>query len=309
VAAIRAKSDNDTQYLSYQVVAGVSEILASATGATFPSVDGATFRKIIVALPSPNEQRAIAKALSDVDALVGALEKLIAKKRAIKQAAMQQLLTGKTRLPGFSGEWETKSVQEIAGSPECIVDGPFGSNLKKSDYIDKGVPVLQGMNITADRFSWRGIRYISSQKAKQLLRSNAREGDILTVKIGSVGFSALIDSLNSHEYAIIPANLLRIRVRNTDTDAAFFAHLLSSNIGKRKLMDLAGNTAQPALGLGGVRKLLFAVPPTLTEQTAIAAILSDIDAEIAALERRRDKTKQIKQGMMQELLTGRTRLV
>ena len=114
VAAIRAKADNDTQYLSYQVISGVSDILAAATGSTFPSVDGASFRKIRVLLPPPAEQRAIAEALSDVDGLLGALEELIAKKRAIKQAAMQQLLTGKTRLPGFSGAWEMKKISEVA---------------------------------------------------------------------------------------------------------------------------------------------------------------------------------------------------
>ena len=88
VAAIRAKADNDTQYLSYQVISGVSDLLAAATGSTFPSVDGASFRKILVLLPSPAEQRAIAEALSDVDGLLAALEALIAKKRAVKQAAM-----------------------------------------------------------------------------------------------------------------------------------------------------------------------------------------------------------------------------
>ena len=114
VAAIRANADNDTQYLSYQVISGVSELLAAATGSTFPSVDGASFRKILVLLPSPDEQRAIAETLSDVDGLLAALEALIAKKRAIKQAAMQQLLTGKSRLPGFSGAWETRLLGDVA---------------------------------------------------------------------------------------------------------------------------------------------------------------------------------------------------
>ncbi len=133
VAAVRAKAANDTQYLSYQVILGVSNLLAAATGSTFPSVDGASLRKILILSPLPPEQRAIAAVLSDVDELIGSLEALIAKKRAIKQAAMQQLLTGRTRLPGFGGEWEMVelgavlrirdrkiSPVEVGGDTPCV---------------------------------------------------------------------------------------------------------------------------------------------------------------------------------------------
>ena len=104
IAAIRAKQKNSTVYLSYHVLSTVSDIITTATGSTFPSVDRGTLNSITILLPPPTEQRAIAEVLSDVDRLIEALDKLIAKKRAVKQAAMQQLLTGKTRLPGFSVE-------------------------------------------------------------------------------------------------------------------------------------------------------------------------------------------------------------
>ena len=152
VAAIRAKADNDTQYLSYQVISGVSDILAAATGSTFPSVDGASFRKIRVSLPPPDEQRAIAESLSDVDGLLGALEELIAKKRAIKQAAMQQLLTGKTRLPGFSGKWETKRLGEIGDISGAGVDKKVSTNevpVRLVNYLDvyhKTISIFKGSN-------------------------------------------------------------------------------------------------------------------------------------------------------------------
>ena len=114
VAAIRANADNHTPYLSYQVILGVSSLVAAATGSTFPSVDGASLRKVRVLLPPLPEQRAIGRVLSDVDELIGSLEALIAKKRAIKQAAMQELLTGRTRLPGFGGEWGAVALGDIA---------------------------------------------------------------------------------------------------------------------------------------------------------------------------------------------------
>ncbi len=222
---------------------------------------------------------------------------------------MQQLLTGQTRLPGFSGEWEVKSIAELAGGDENIVDGPFGSNLKNSDYTPTGVPVLQGLNITGDRFVWKGVRYIPEKKAKEVFRSNAQIGDLLTVKIGSVGFSALIDYLDGHQFAIIPANLMRVRFRDAACDPHFLYYFLTSIRGKQTIKDLAANTAQPALSLSKFRELLVPVPDSVKEQTAIATVLSDMDAEIAGLEARRDKTRALKQGVMQELLTGRIRLV
>jgi type I restriction enzyme S subunit len=289
---------------------GQKQVLSDTSSTGVPMISQRQIANFQIAFPPTiEEQRAIAVSLSDVDALLGGLERLITKKRDLKQAAMQQLLTGQTRLPGFSGEWEVKSIGELAGGDENIVDGPFGSNLKNSDYLTTGIPVLQGLNITGDRFVWKEVRYISKKKAKELFRSNAQIGDLLTVKIGSVGFCALIDYLDGHQFAIIPANLLRIRFLGNMCDPVFLYYILSSTQGKQMLRDIAANTAQPALGLKGFRKILIPVPNSVKEQTAIASILSDMDAEIAALEARRDKTRALKQGMMQELLTGKTRLI
>jgi type I restriction enzyme S subunit len=298
-------------YLSYQFhgESFKQRVRDVAVGQTMASLNTTILRNVKVVLPILPEQRAIAEALGDVDALIGGLEQLIAKKRDLKQAAMQQLLTGQTRLPGFSGEWEVKSIGELAGGDENIVDGPFGSDLKNSDYTPTGVPVLQGLNITGDRFIWKAIRFISDKKGTALFRSNAQIGDLLTVKIGSVGFSAIIEHLNGHQFAIIPANLLRVRFRNTRSDPRFVYYALTSTRGKRALRDLAANTAQPALSLAGFRRLPVAVPSCVEEQTAITLVLSDVDSEIEALEQRLAKTRALKQGMMQELLTGKTRLV
>lgn len=259
--------------------------------------------------PTHTEQTAIATALSDTDALITLLEKLIAKKRLIKQGAMQQLLTGKKRLPGFSEKWINKSISHIVGGNDNIIDGPFGSNLKNSDYVQEGIPVLQGLNITRDKFVWKEIRYISTEKAKSLYRSNARIGDLLSVKIGSVGYSAIIDNLDGNEYAIIPANLLRIRINNSTANSRFVYYILTSRFGKLSLKDLSGNTAQPAISLTGFRNLTFYIPHDIDEQAAIAQVLNDMDAEIDSLEQKLEKYNLIKQGMMQELLTGKTRLV
>ncbi|HLO18790.1 MAG TPA: restriction endonuclease subunit S [Anaerolineales bacterium] len=305
LARIRTRKDVDPKFVFQMLQSDLAKhrLTVAAVGTTRMELSIAILKQVRIPLPPTKaEQEAIAEALSDADALIEALEQLIAKKRQVKQGAMQELLHPQD-------DWILATVAELAGGAENIVDGPFGSNLKNSDYVASGIPVLQGLNITHDQFVWKEVRYISRKKAKDLYRSNARVGDLLTVKIGSIGFSAIIDDLDGNNFAIIPANLLRTRIQNPNTDALFVYYLLTSNAAKKKLRDLAGNTAQPAIGLTGFRNLSFAVPTSRKEQTAIVEILSDMDAEIAALEAKLAKARQVKQGMMSELLAGRVRLV
>jgi len=106
--------------------------------------------------------------------------------------------------------WRVTTIGEVAAPvPNAIVDGPFGSNLKLNDYVENGVPVLQGKNITNDAFQWFDVRFISDRKANELKRSSVRLGDILLVKIGSIGYSAVIRDLRGFDFAIIPANWLK----------------------------------------------------------------------------------------------------
>lgn len=199
-------------------------------------------------------------------------------------------------------DWKEMSLEELTGKiHNSIVDGPFGSNLKTSDYTESGVPVLQGLNITNDKFIWKDVRYISHKKAKDLYRSNAVEGDILSVKIGSVGYSAILETLNGFEYAIIPANLLRARVDNSIADTKFVYYLLTSINGKRKLLNIASNTAQPALSLTKFKSLVFDIPDISTQST-IVTILTTIDQAIEKTEQLIAKYERIKTGLMQDLL-------
>lgn len=167
-----------------------------------------------------------------------------------------------------------RRLSEIA---ESIVDGPFGSNLKLSDYVETGVPVLQGGNITGDFFSWKDVRYISPSKAKELFRSSVIVGDHLLVKIGSIGYSAIIDSLNGHEFAIIPANLARIRPNRKEIDDSYLHHWLKSEATKEYFRGIASKTAQPALSLSKIKDAQIPVL-RLEEQKRIAAILDQADS-------------------------------
>jgi type I restriction enzyme S subunit len=158
----------------------------------------------------------------------------------------------------------------------AIVDGPFGSSLKLSDYVPEGIPVLQGNNITGNKFNFKGIRFISEKKAVELSRSKVKEGDILLVKIGSIGYAAIIDNLQGYPYAIIPANLAKVTIDKAKVDPKYLVYFLTSEQSKKKLISLASKTAQPALSLSKFKE--FKIPvPSLTEQIHIAQVLDQAD--------------------------------
>ena len=282
VAAIRAKADNDTQYLSYQVISGVSDLLAAATGSTFPSVDGASFRKILVLLPSPAEQRAIAEALSDVDRLLVALEALIAKKRAIKQAAMQQLLTSKSRLPGFNRTWETKRIGVLF---EAKAGGDVDPT-RSSDVQSDSHPYPIYANSLLQEGLYGFCNYAEN-----------RPGSITVTARGTLGKAFYRDT------PFVAIGRLLVLEPKVRMDARFFSSYINHSI-----HFAVESTGVPQLTAPQVARYSLPVPPE-PEQRTISETLSDMDAEITALQRRRDKTRVVKQGMMQQLLTGRVRLI
>lgn len=277
--------DWDTAYVHASLRQDASLFGAAATG-LIPGLSRGDILNKHVPIPPLPEQRAIAGALSDVDALIGALDQLIAKKRDLKQAAMQQLLTGQTRLPGFHSEWEVKTLQE---STDCL-DGvrvPLNETQRaqmKGDYpycgangvldyvngyvIDDDIILIAEDGGYFDEYEHRPIAYRMSGKCW----------------------------VNNH------AHILKAKL-GFDQGFIFYS-LVHKNI----LPFLASGT-RAKLNKSEMNKIEVRLPKEQPEQTAIAEVLTEMDAELAALEQRRDKTRALKQGMMQELLTGRTRLV
>lgn len=182
------------------------------------------------------------------------------------------------KLHALPKTWIWSSLAEVAlPCNNAIVDGPFGSSLKTSDYVPRGVPVLQGKNITNSQFEWKEIRYISEEKAEELKRSKVRIGDLLMVKIGSIGYSAYLDDLNGHGFAIIPANMAKVSFDTQKVNKRFAWHWLNDTVSVRELSSLASKTAQPALSLTKIKTFPIPLPP-LAEQKRIAAILDKADA-------------------------------
>jgi type I restriction enzyme, S subunit len=280
----------------------------------------ATLRSFIVALPPLPEQRSIAQALSDVDALIAALDKLIAKKCHLKTATMQQLLTGKMRSPGFGEgkdykqteigivpeDWEITVLENLgAGTLPSIKAGPFGSSLTKDTYVSEGYKVYGQEQVIRGDYLY-GDYFISSEKFRQLESCSVRANDILLSLVGTAGKVLVIPE--GAPSGIINPRLLRLSFDKDLVNPNFFKALFDSGEIQGFLTRYAQGGTMGVLNAGMLRAVSIALP-SLEEQRSIAQVLSDMDAEITALETRRAKTQAIKQGMMQELLTGRTRLI
>lgn len=266
------------------------ETASVSYGTHMPRADWGVVRTFQTALPPLAEQRAIAEALSDVDALLESLDRLIAKKRDVKQGTMQRLLTGQTRLPGFDGAWEVRRLGEICDiamgrTPSRLVPAYWGAGhtwLSISDLKDKEVST-------------------SKEQITELAASTmtvVQKGTLLMSFKLSIGRLAFAGSDLYTNEAICSFN-------NLKANAEYLYYALG-----RTDFALYGKQAVKGYTLNqdSLNQIEVALPPP-AEQRAIAAVLADMDAEIALLETRREKTRRLKQGMMQELLTGRRRLV
>jgi len=254
------------------------------------------FLEVPMPVPPLPEQRAIAAALSDVDALLAKLDQFIAKKRDLKQAAMQQLLTGQTRLPGFSGEWEVKRLGALAemgsgGTPLSSVAAYYDGDIPWVSISDmtNGGKVIESTerNLTALGFA---------NSAAQMFPA----GTVLYAMYASLGECSIAGKPLCTSQAI-----LGIRPKGNLSAEFLYYYLMSL---KPVVKTLGQQGTQSNLNKGMVQDFRLSLP-TLPEQTAIATVLSDMDAELSVLAGRRDKTRALKQGMMQELLTGRIRLI
>jgi len=288
------------EYANYALnsAGGVARLRALATGTT--SVAAIYTRDLLrmpFIVPPPPEQRAIAGALSDVDALIGALDQLIAKKRDLKQAAMQQLLTGHQRLPGFTSQWEVSTVGHE-------FDIQLGKMLDAEKNRGVPKPYIGNKAVQWNRIEFGDLPMVPMSRS-DLDRYRLIPGDLLVCEGGEVGRAAIWEGRIDECYYQKALHRLRpLRGFNPRLMVELLRYWSDQGL-------LANYVTQTSIA-HLTREKFADVPmpvPQPDEQLAIATLFSDMDAEIVALETRRDKTRALKQGMMQELLTGRTRLV
>ncbi|MBB4053527.1 type I restriction enzyme S subunit [Devosia subaequoris] len=290
----KALGKNDQRFLTYVLDAlNLNEVSEASAQ---PGLSVEKLRSIEILCPkSPDEQQAIAAALSDADGVVAGLERVIAKKRLIKQGAMQDLLTARRRLPGFSGEWEVKRIGQLAngfsgGTPSTQDPANYGGSIQwitSSDLNQALVTEVSG------RITEKGLR---SSAAKMV-----QPGMVLLALYGATaGVSAVCNCDGAINQAILALGAHAC-------DAGFLFHLLQAS--KDLMVSTLTQGGQPNLSGALVKNFEVRLPADRREQQAIATVLSDMDAEIQTLESRLAKARAVKEGMMQNLLTGRVRLV
>jgi len=271
-----------------------TQIMATSSYTTRALTNGTLLGKIIVPIPPKQEQQAIATALSDTDELINSLEKLIAKKEAIKTGTMQELLTGKKRLDGFSGEWEEKKICEIAEVATGTTPPTSDSSNYGNDYFFVG-PVDLGKN----KWILKTEKYLSKKgfSLSRVFPSNSILYTCIGSTIGKLGIANRVLTSNQQINAIFP---------NESYSTSFLYYNLLYQT--PKIRNMASEQAVPMINKSDFGEV-FLVMPKIDEQLAIATILSDMDSNIEALKAKLSKVKAIKEGMMQELLTGKTRLL
>ena len=282
----------------------IQKAITKNSDSAINQITNGDLKKVQIPFPTAKKERdTIVSYLSDLDILIKGLNRLITKKKNIKQGAMQELLTGKRRLPGFDEEWIT--INFIKKSKVKARIGWQG--LKKSEYLDSGYAYLvTGTDFYNGAISWHTCHFVEKERYDIDRNIQIKNNDLLITKDGSLGKTALVTGL---EYpATLNSGIFVVRPLNKSYVPAFVYYILSSFVFREYLERLSAGSTIVHLYQKDLDKFEFMIPPTEKEQVAIAEVLSDMDKEIEELEKKLTKYRNLKQGMMSELLTGHIRL-
>lgn len=296
------RADLSATYLKYCLLSHAFQdtLVRNASGSTAAGIKGSVLHQLPIAIPKLKEQEAIAEALGDADAFIYSLDQLIIKKRRIRQAAVQGLLTGKTRLPGFTEDWEEKRLGDL---------GSFlkGSGVTKDESVSGDLACVRyGELYTRHNDYIRAFHsWISHDVAATA--TPLKEGDILFAGSGEtkdeIGkCAAFVGDVEAYAGGDI------VILRSREADPLFLGYYLNTEFINRQKASRGQGDAVVHISAAALAEIQ-GIFPSVPEQSAISAVLSDMDVEIDALEEKVAKARQVKQGMMQELLTGRIRLV
>lgn len=259
---------------------------------------------MVLLLPSAEEQQKIVGILSDIDTLITNLQKLIQKKKDIRQGTMQMLVTGKKRLDGFSGDWVKINLAKNSRLKARI----GWQGLTTAEYLDEGYSYLiTGTDFKDGRINWNGCHYVNYDRYVQDPNIQVSNGDLLLTKDGTIGKVAYISDLNRP--ATLNSGVFVVKPITDAYTAHFMFYVLKSSVFKDFLQQLSAGSTINHLYQKDLVKFDLYVPPTTEEQEAITGILFDMDLDIYKLEEKLSKYQKIKQGMMEELLTGKVRLM
>ncbi|MEU8860938.1 restriction endonuclease subunit S [Streptomyces umbrinus] len=302
VARLRLRDEHEPAYWFQMLQSPQAQrtLQQAAVGSTRQELSIGTLKTLSFCCPSRQVQERISAVLSDADQLIEALEQLIVKKQAIKQGMMQHLLTGKTRLPGFNASWRTLEAGDIG-----TFKGGSGFPIRYQGSVSGRFPFFKvsDMNNSGNElFMSKANNYISDGQRKQMGAVVMPRGAIVFAKVGAAIFLERKRILA--QSSCIDNNMAAFILDNSSADIRFVHHVLTNF----PLGSLVATGALPSLNGRQLRSIPLTIPADLDEQRAIAAALDDVDNEIGFLRQRLTKARDVKHGMMQQLLTGRTRL-
>jgi len=299
-------------YIAYLLRSGEGRKLmySLAQGAIRYNLSKSAVKDLRVPLPPVVEQKAISESLSDADSLIRSLQQLIAKKRRIKQGAMQALLTGRERLPGFSGQWQAKPLGDLFQFSGGLSASRDQLSTRGHCYLHYGDIHGSSKTYIDVQSEYQDIPKLDISLKRVASTSLLGEGDVVFVDASEddVGTSKHVVISNKGDTPFISGlHTIVAKSKSDDLDDLYKRHCFQTAAIRTQFYFFAVGTKVSGVSKANIAKVMLPVPPR-PEQTAIARILSDMDGEVAALEVKLAKARQLKQGMMQELLTGRTRL-
>ena len=296
-------SDIDNVFLSYLLRTKKEEMIERAIGTTFLEISKKELSKIIIAFPGFQEQHAIAEALTSIDTHITNLTELIEKKKGIRDGALEDLVSGRTRLKGFGGKWKMVSFNQVITSKARI----GWQGLKKDEYLRNGYSILiGGTDFKNGYVSLENVSYVTRERYE--MDSNIQVGfnDVLVTKDGTIGKVAIVPKLSKP--ATLNSGVFVFRTKGM-LQPIFLYRVLMSSVFRDFIAVLSAGSTIKHLYQKDLKAFSFKIPVEKSEQIAIADVLTTMDDEIASLEAERDKMQQIKAGMMDDLLTGRVRLI
>lgn len=295
------QSKADPRFIAYVIRHDADQVLALVRGSTVYHLYATDMWHFEVPCLPIAEQTRVANALEDADGLIAVLERMIAKQQSIKQGILQELLSGRSRLPGFHAAW----LQAIVGEVAEVKTGPFGSALHESDYVRSGTPIITVEHLGDRAILPVDVPRVSDADLRRLRAYTLRAGDVVFSRVGAIDRNALI---SKHEEGwLFSGRLLRVRFDMSKADPAFMSAQFHSQTFRDAVRSVAVGQTMASLNTAILRSIAVHLPP-VEEQREIGRIVDDINEELDALEARLRQARSIKLGMMQELLTGRTRL-
>ncbi|HHV13919.1 MAG TPA: restriction endonuclease subunit S [Clostridiales bacterium] len=297
------KENADSLFLAYLLGTLKDEMLQKASGTTFLELSSRELSKINITMPPLPEQQGIADTLSTFDEHIENLTKLIEKKRAIRDGALEDLVTGKVRLDGFQSSWK-----QIQFSDVIVPKARIGwQGLKKDEYLPQGYSYLiGGTDFEKGKISLENISYVSKQRYEMDVNIQVSAGDVLVTKDGTIGKVAVVPEMNKP--ATLSSGVFVFRVKR-GLESSYLYWVLMSSLFSKFIEELSAGSTIKHLYQKDLKKFEFEMPSDVEEQQAIASILTAMDDELIKLEHEREKIQQIKAGAMDDLLTGKIRLV